>query len=271
VFWRLPVTGQTCTTLADFNGDGTLDVPAGTLVNKTRSDYTINVRSNKTLLGAGSGATLLGVSLNIQSQSNIIVRNIALRQINPDLIEAGDGLTINTAHHIWIDHCSFSMISDGFMDIRYTSSAITVSYNHIDGRNSYVCGGQHNFISLVSDSDVTYDHNYFDHVGGRNPKVTGVSRVHLYDNYYDSVSYFCASSGTSSQLLVQNNYYYNSRYPHWNEGGIIEASGNVYAGTTSTSGRDTNGDAFTPPYSYSLSSASTLNTSVPAGAGIGKL
>ncbi len=271
LFWRLPVTGQTCTTLADFNGDGTLDVPAGTLVNKQRTDFTINVNSNKTLLGLGSGGTLLGVSLNISNKSNIILRNVALRQINPNLIEAGDGLTINTSHHVWVDHCSFSMISDGYADIRYGSSAVTLSNNHIDGRNSYVCGGQHNFVSLVSDSEVTYHNNYFDHVGGRNPKVTGASKVHLYSNYYDGVSYFCASSGTGAQLLVESNYYYNSRYPHWNEGGILEASGNVYAGTTSTSGRDTSGDAFTPPYAYTKATASTLNSSVPAGAGIGKL
>jgi pectate lyase len=219
------------------------------------------------LVGVQSGR----VSLDIESKSNVIIRNIALREVNPSLIEAGDGLTINTSHHVWIDRCSFSNISDGYADIRYGSKAVTLSYNHIDGRNTYVCGGQHNFISLVSDSDVTFNNNYFDHVGGRNPKVTDVSRVHLYNNYYDSVSYFCASSGASSQLLVENNHYYNSRYPHWNEGGIIEASGNVYAGSTSTGGRDTSGDAFTPPYSYSKGSASALNSSVPAHAGIGKL
>ncbi|MGC4066433.1 MAG: hypothetical protein QM784_17735 [Polyangiaceae bacterium] len=68
VFWRIPVGDQTCTTLADFNGDGTLDVPAGTAVTKQKTDLTINVNSNKTLRGAGRGGTFKGVSLNISSK-----------------------------------------------------------------------------------------------------------------------------------------------------------------------------------------------------------
>jgi pectate lyase len=270
VFWRIPVGDQTCTSLADFNGDGTLDVPAGTSVTKQKTDFTINVNSNKTLRGAGSGATLKGVSLNIANRSNIIVQNLAFTEINPNLIEAGDGLTINTSHHIWVDHCKFSMISDGYLDIRYGSSAITVSNNHINGANVYVCGGQHNFVSLVSGSQATFHHNYFDHVGGRNPKVTDSATVHLYDNYYDTVSYFCIASNSSSQVLVENNYFYNSNYPHWVDGGALKAIGNVYAGTTSTSHRDSSGSVFTPPYSYTLEAASGLNTSIPAKAGPGK-
>ncbi|HSC86474.1 MAG TPA: RICIN domain-containing protein, partial [Polyangiaceae bacterium] len=270
VFWRVPVGDQTCTSLADFDGNGTLDVPAGKAVSKPTYDFRINVNSNKTVRGVGSGATLKGVSFNIANKSNIIVQNLAITEINPSLIEAGDALTINTSHHVWIDHCRFSMISDGYADIRYNSSAVTLSHNVINGANPYVCGGQHNFVTLVTDSQVTYHHNYFDHVGGRNPKVDGSADVHIYNNYYDSVSYFCANSGTGSEVLVENNHYYNSRYPHWAAGGAIEASGNTYSGSTSTAGRDATGSVFNPPYSYSLESSSSLNSSVPAQAGIGK-
>jgi pectate lyase len=228
------------------------------------------VNSNKTVRGAGSGAILKGVSFNIANKSNIIVQNLTISEINPSLIEAGDALTINTSHHVWVDHCKFSMISDGYLDIRYGSSAVTVSNNVIDGANAYVCDGQHNFVSLVSDSQVSYHHNYFDHVGGRNPKATDSATVHLYNNYYNSVSYFCTAANSSAQVLVENNYYYNSNYPHWVDGGTIEASGNVYAGTTSATHRDSNGTVFNPPYAYTLESASSLNTTVPAKAGPGK-
>jgi pectate lyase len=159
------------------------------------------------------------------------------------------------------------MISDGYVDIRAGSRAITLSYNHIDGANSFVCDGQHNFVSLVSDSSVTFDHNHFDHVGGRNPKVTGTAQVHLYSNYYEDVSYFCASAGQGSKLLVEGNYYFNSRYPHWGEGGAIEASGNQYTGTTSTAGRDQGADLPAPPYAYGLDPVGSLNTALPAQVG----
>lgn len=268
VFWRIPVGDQTCTTLADFNGDGTLEVPAGQLVSKNTKDRGISIGSNKTIFGGGTGASIFGVSFSIQDVSNVIVRNLTIGEINPDLIEAGDGLTINTSHHVWIDHCEFSMISDGYFDIRYDSSHVTLSYNHIVGQNEFICSGQHNFISLVDAAPgVTFHHNYFDHPGGRNPKVGGTSLAHLYNNYYEGVSYFCANSGTGSQVLVENNHYEDSSRPHWKDGGLIEATGNVYTGSTSATYRDGGDSVFTPPYDYTLDAAGSLNTSVPASAG----
>jgi pectate lyase len=271
VFWRIPVGDMTCTSLADTNGDGTLDIPAGKLVNKERREVSMKVGSNKTLRGLGSGATLLGVSLSIEKQSNIIVQNLKISEINPDLVEAGDGITINESHHVWVDHCELSMISDGYLDIRYGSSAVTVSHNRIVGKNQYVCGGQHHYISLVSDAEVTFNNNYFDHPSGRNPKVSDASKVHLYSNFYDSVSYFCTSSGAGSEILVEGNYYRDSRYPHWADGGSIEATKNQYAGTTSAEHRDSNGSVFDPPYAYELLDVSKLPQTIPASAGVGKL
>lgn len=238
---------------------------------KIRNEISIKVGSNKTLRGLGSGATLQGVSLSIENQSNIIVQNLKISEINPDLVEAGDGLTINGSHHVWIDHCEFSMISDGYLDIRYGSSAVTVSHNRIVGKNQYVCGGQHHYISLVSDSQATFSHNYFDHPSGRNPKVSDDSQVHIYSSYYQGVSYFCANAGAGAELLVEGNHYLDSRYPHWADGGSIEASGNHYAGKTSNERRDNNADVFTPPYEYTLDNAATLSQTVPAEAGPGKL
>lgn len=268
VFWRIPVGDQTCTTLADFNGDGSLEVPAGTLVTKNTSDRGISIGSNKTVYGSGAGASILGVSFSIEDASNVIVRNLRIGEINPDLIEAGDGLSINTSHHIWIDHCEFSMISDGYFDIRYDSSHVTLSYNHIVGQNEFICGGQHNFVSLVDNAPgVTFHHNYFDHPGGRNPKVGGTSQAHLYNNYYEGVSYFCSNSGAGSQVLVENNHFADSNRPHWKDGGLIEATGNVYTGTTSATYRDGGDDVFTPPYDYDLDPAAALSVSVPENAG----
>lgn len=257
VYWRVPVGTQTC---ADLGG--------GTLVNRTTNAITVNVNSNKTLIGAGTGATLKGVSLNISGKSNIIVRNLTISEINPSLVEAGDGLTVNNSHHVWIDHNRFSMISDGYFDIK-SSNAVTVSYNHIVGANSYVCGGKHHYISLVDASTVTYHHNFFDGTSGRNPKSTGATQVHLYNNYYKNVSYFCLSAATGVAALVESNYYENSRYPHWSEGGQIEAKGNQYVGTSADASqkRDNNADVFTPSYSYSLDSVSGIPASVVASAG----
>jgi pectate lyase len=254
VFWRVPVGSQTC---ADLGG--------GYLVNKTRNEYPININSNKTLVGLGSGATLKGVSLGINGKSNIIVRNVTVSEVNPSLIEAGDGIGVNNSHHVWVDHVKFSMVSDGYFDIK-SSQAVTVSYSHIDGLNSYTCGGKHHYVAAIDASDATLHHNYFDNSSGRNPKVTGASRVHLYSNYYTGIDYFCSSFATSSQGLVQGNYFNDSRYPHWSEGGSIEASGNVYAGKSADANqkRDGGANVFDPPYSYSVDNASNLPSTIPS-------
>jgi pectate lyase len=144
---------------------------------------------------------------------------------------------------------------------------VTVSHSRIVGENPYVCHGQHHYVSLVSDSQATFDHNYFDHPSGRNPKVSDVSEVHLYSNFYEGVSYFCASAGAGAELLVEGNYYQDSRYPHWADGGLVEASGNAYAGTTSSEHRDSNAAVFDPPYEYELESVSSLPETISATAG----
>lgn len=257
VYWRIPVGTQTC---ADLGG--------GTLVSRTRNEITIRVNSNKTLIGAGRGATLQGVSLVLSGKSNVIIRNLTISEINPSLVEAGDGVTVDSSNHVWIDHCKFSMISDGYFDIK-SSKGVTVSWNHIVGKNAYVCGGQHHYISLVDASTVTYHHNFFDTTSGRNPKVTGASQVHLFANYYKDVTYFCLSAGTGSAALVEGNYFEDSRYPHWSEGGSIEARANSYVGTSSSSSqkRDAGANVFDPPYSYSLETTNDVPSIVTAGAG----
>jgi pectate lyase len=211
----------------------------------------------------------MGVSLDIQDQSNVIVQNLKITEVNPDLIEAGDGITINASHHVWIDHCELSMISDGYLDIRYGSSAVTVSHTRLVGQNPYVCGGQHHYVSLVSDAQATFAHNHFDHSSGRNPKVSDDSEVHLFSNFYEGVSYFCASAGAGAELLAEGNFYLDSRYPHWADGGSVEASGNQYAGTTSSEHRDSNAAVFEPPYAYELVPVDSLPDTVPMAAGPG--
>jgi pectate lyase len=57
----------------------------------------ITTKPNKTLVGMGRGASLRGASLYMRSAegaSNQIYRNLAIYDVNPHLIEAGDGLSI---------------------------------------------------------------------------------------------------------------------------------------------------------------------------------
>lgn len=44
----------------------------------------------------------------VSGVSNIIIQNIAIEDLNPQYVWGGDGITINGADLIWIDHVTVS-------------------------------------------------------------------------------------------------------------------------------------------------------------------
>ncbi len=62
----------------------------------------IEVSSNKTIVGAGQGATFDGFGINVNGKRNIILRNLTIKNANPDAI------AMRNTHHVWIDHCDLS-------------------------------------------------------------------------------------------------------------------------------------------------------------------
>jgi pectate lyase len=246
------------------------------MATRTRNESRLTIASNKTLIGIGSGrgAAIRGASLLIGSSSQVILRNLRIYDINPHLVEAGDGITLEESSHIWLDHLLLEQISDGFVDIGSADSTlddyITLSYNHINGRTAYLCGGHHNFVNFVDNGHVTYHHNWFDNGGGRNPKIGHErSNVHLYNNYWLNITYFCITAQEDGEARVESNYFENALRPHWRQtdgngtAGIAIDNGNVYIGTSNgNTNRDVGGTVFTVPYTYTKETAAAARTSV---------
>jgi pectate lyase len=246
------------------------------MATRTRNESRLTIASNKTLIGIGSGrgAAIRGASLLIGSSQQVILRNLRIYDVNPHLVEAGDGITLEESSHIWLDHLLIEQISDGFIDIGSADSTlddyITLSYNHINGRTAYLCGGHHNFVNFVDNGHVTYHHNWFDNGGGRNPKIGHErSNVHLYNNYWLNITYFCITAQVDAEARVESNYFENALRPHWLQldgngtAGIAIDSGNVYTGTSNgNTNRDVGGSVFTVPYTYTKDTAALARTSV---------
>ena len=235
-----------------------------------RYETRVNFASNKTVIGIGKGAgvTIYGASLNVGASSQVILRNFTLRDINPHLIEAGDGVTLMNSSHVWLDHLYLTEISDGYVDIGATTSSdkhITISWIHFGGKTPYECGGQHSYVNFSDNADVTYHHNFYDNCGGRNPKIGGEpAKVHLFNNYWLNVSYFCITAQSDAEARVESNYFENSSRPHWLQkdgngtAGIAIDTGNVYTGASSgNTNRDVGGTVFSVPYTYTKESATT--------------
>lgn len=120
----------------------------------------IVVKSNKSLIGVGSGGILKGKGLRIVSgASNIIIQNIKITELNPSLVWGGDAITINNADMVWIDHVTTSLIGRQHIVLgTLASNRITISNHFIDGRTSWsaTCDGYHYWaIYFAGSSDVS--------------------------------------------------------------------------------------------------------------------
>ena len=253
----------------------------------------ITTKPNKSLVGMGRGANLRGASIAVRSNegsSNHIYRNLAIYDVNPHLIEGGDGLeTVGTSDkHVkkfWADHISYKWISDG-MDMEFVDDA-TISYLDFDGANEYNCWGTDPYMALVEDAHMTYANNYWHNTYGRVPKVTGEvngSQVHLYNQYVDYNRFFVAgadghSANAKAYVRYENSYIDNGQgyLAEWGDNGYVYFSGVSFGKNTKQQhrykGSVTQGiptaQTFTPSYSFEKRTVANLPKEIPNLAGVG--
>ena len=261
--------------------------------NLQKWDNWITTKANKSLVGMGRGANLRGAAIAVRTNegaSNHIYRNLAIYDVNPHLIEGGDGLeTVGTADkhvkNFWADHISYKWISDG-MDMEFVDNA-TISYLDFDGANEYNCWGTDPYMALVEDARLTYANNYWHNTYGRVPKVTGEvngSQVHLYNQYVNYNRFFVAgadghSANAKAYVRYENSYIDNGQgyLAEWGDNGYVYFSGvsfgkdtkqqHRYKGTVK-SGIPT-AETFNPSYSFEKRDVANLPKEIPTLSGVG--
>ncbi|SEQ99982.1 pectate lyase [Lentzea xinjiangensis] len=257
---------------------GTITLPTGT------TDGMHDVASDKTIIGIGPDARLVGGGLNIGvpvdddvtspppgAVHNVIIRNIRFSGATDDLINVQ-----MFSHHIWIDHNDFSDGDDGAVDIKRGSDFITVSWNrfHDHDKTSLVGHDDDNGAQDTGRLRVTYHHNYFDASDQRNPRVRFGSPVHVYNNYYRDNSYGIAST-MDAGVVLEGNYFFSvnnpARVDFSGELGRLVARDNILVDCNHEI--ETRGTVAEPRtyYAYTTHRAAEVPTVVPAGAGVGKI
>jgi pectate lyase len=287
-FYRITFKANSC---ADLNESGVQIVQESE--NLQQWDNWITTKANKTLVGMGRGANMRGAAIAIRSNEgsyNHIYRNLAIYDVNPHLIEGGDGLeTVGTASkHVkgfWADHISYKWISDG-MDMEFLDEG-TISYLDFDGANDFNCWGTDPYMALVEDAHLTYANNYWHNTYGRVPKVTGEnngSQVHLYNQYVDYNRFFVAganghSANAKAYVRYENSYIDNGNgyLAEWGDYGYVYFSG-VTLGNGTKQQHRYNGDVangvpqaetFNPSYSFEKRTVANLPKEIPALSGVG--
>ncbi|MBB5873559.1 pectate lyase [Allocatelliglobosispora scoriae] len=232
------------------------------------------VRPNKTIVGVGTTAVVNGGGFDFYRSSNVIVRNIRFTNAEDDAINVGQN-----SHHIWLDHNEFVNPVDGSIDIVRGAEYVTVSWNWFRGTDKSMLIGHSDGAAAedVGHLKVSIHHNYFDGSVQRHPRVRFGEPVHVYNNYFRANTLYGVASTMNAGVLVEGNYFSGVPFPCYSAGGYADSGpgrlvqrGNIFVGSgpCEVSGSVTEPSGF---YAYTLDNPAILPTTVPAGAGVGRI
>ncbi|KAF8596002.1 pectate lyase B [Ceratobasidium sp. AG-I] len=254
------VTVSTLAALTSALADDTAKIVlvSGTITGNT----VVKVGSNKSVLGK-SGASLVGVGLRVNKESNVIIRNLKVSKV---LASAGDAIAIQESTKVWVDHVDVSSdrdhdkdFYDGLLDVTHGSTYVSITNSVLH---------DHWKASLVGHSDsnesedkaltVTFALNKWYNLNSRMPSFR-FGTGHIYNNYFYSSS-DGINTRVGAQLLVENNVWEGVSKPLYStDGGYAVARGNSFGSGTNSAPTGTFTKA---PYSYTLIDASAVKSAV---------
>ncbi|GHD25691.1 hypothetical protein GCM10010313_63750 [Streptomyces violarus] len=228
----------------------------------------IPVASDKTIIGVSDTAEIVHGGFTLDPGThNVIIRNLTIRDTaiegNWDCKDTDyDGIRLDTAHHVWIDHIRFSRICDGQLDIRKDSEYVTVSYNQFTNNNkTFGIGWTPNV-----KTQITVDHNWFTGTKQRNPSADNCAYAHLYNNYLssqlsdgDPVWTYGNWSRGRTKMVIENSFYDGVQHPYQADATAeLVQRGSILRKTTGR--HDAWGTAFDPRefYAYRLDPAAAV-------------
>ncbi|MET7419122.1 RICIN domain-containing protein [Dactylosporangium sp. NPDC005555] len=271
----------TVTTLADLQKYVTASTPyvirvAGAIT-VTPKGTELKVQSNKTIVGVGTSGQIVGGGFFLGTGvRNVIIRNLTIRDTQmtdddpDDKVYDYDGIQMDTADHVWIDHNTIVRMNDGLIDSRKDTSYLTVSWNVMGGNNkAFGIGWTDNVTARM-----TIHHNWIHDTNQRNPSTDNVAYAHLYNNYLQNVSSYGNYARGATKMVLENSYFENVKDPYYPDPTAqLKQSGSITVNCTGQ--QKTSGSAFTPSsfYSYTLDPAADvpnlLRTYAGPQAGIG--
>lgn len=176
------------------------------------------VGSNKTLIGIGPGATIKGKGLTIRGGvRNVIIKNLTITSINPQVVWGGDALTIDEADGVWVDHNKFSLVGRQMLVTGFgKASNVTFSYNEFDGKTPYsaTCNGAHywGMLFLGANDTISMVGNWLHDISGRGPHAGGMQNatnaIHMVNNLFERFPGHALEAYTkTTRLFLEGNYF----------------------------------------------------------------
>jgi pectate lyase len=259
-------TTVTVTTLADLQRYVTATEPyvirVASAITITPKGTELKVQSNKTIVGVGTGGQLVGGGFFLGTGvHNVIIRNLTIRDTQmpdddpDDKVYDYDGIQMDTADHVWIDHNTIVRMNDGLIDSRKDTSYLTVSWNVMGGNNkAFGIGWTDNVTARM-----TIHHNWIHDTNQRNPSTDNVAYAHLYNNYLQNIASYGNYARGATKMVLENSYFDTVKDPYYPDSTAqLKQSGSITVNCTGQ--QKTLGSAFTPSsfYSYSLDAAADV-------------
>jgi pectate lyase len=232
----------------------------------------LKVNSHKTIIGVGAtgeiseGGFFLGTGIH-----NVIIRNLTIGNSYMPSDTTGkeydyDGIQMDTAHHVWIDHCTFHDINDGMIDSRKDTTYVTTSWNVLHDHNkAYGIGWTENLTAQM-----TIHHNILRDTNQRNPSTDNVLRAHLYNNWMLRIESYGNYARQGTNMVLENSVFDQVNDPYYYDTGSLVAIGNLLRSTTGQKESSGSTYSFFDPnkiYTYTLHPASEVEALLTKCAG----
>ena len=244
------------------------------LVTPGTYDGTLSPGANTTIIGTKPGVVISGnISISGSDKKNIIIRNIAVRGkrcgSNDDCRSGSDGVYIGGgAHHVWFDHVDIADGQDGNFDVTRSGDFVTCSWCKFH----YTYDKEHSLSNLIAGSDnetesrgklnITYMNSMWgDRVNSRQPRGR-FGKIHMLNNYHKN-SGSLHGVGREMTLLAEGCYYdVSGKSVFFTMGGQHTGWKGIGNEGTAKGMNDSEGSIFSPPYSYSVKSASEAKSAI---------
>ncbi|MBO3734399.1 RICIN domain-containing protein [Glycomyces niveus] len=259
-------TTVTVTTQADLEryaaASGSYVIKVAGTINMSPKGREIPVSSDKTIIGTGTAGQIVGGGFFLgDATSNVIIRNLTIRDTmmaddDPDdKLYDYDGIQMDGADRVWIDHNRIYNMNDGIIDSRKDTTNLTVSWNVLGpGNKAFGIGWTENTTARI-----TIHHNWIHDTNQRNPSTDNVAYAHLYNNYLQNISGYGNYSRGSTKMVLENSYFQNVANPYYPDATAqLRQTGSICSGCTGR--QETLGSAFTPSsfYTYTLDPAAEV-------------
>jgi pectate lyase len=246
--------------------------------------------SNVTIIGVGSGAVFDQLGIHVRDSSNIVIRNVTVRNVKKSgspTSNGGDAIGMeSTVRNVWVDHVTLEASGgesegfDGLFDVKDNVQYVTLSYSILrnSGRGGLVGSSE----SDTSNGFITYNNNLYENIDSRTPLLRG-GIAHIYNNYYVGLNESGINSRAGARAKVDNNYFRNSKDVlgtfYTDAAGYWQVSGNIFDNVTWSAPGEDNRPAgpnvqstttVSIPYQYTIDGASCVPSIVGQTAGANK-